>query len=77
MLDSGVPLDWKVSLMDNPGFGETRECITHLADTSMVFSSAYIYLVQMENVEGTEVAKFFIELDKIDRGNCNESKLCY
>lgn len=76
MLENGVPLDWKVSLMDNPGFGETREHITHLADISMAFSSAYIYLVQMENIGGTEAAKFFIELDKIDRGKCNESNLC-
>ena len=69
MLDKGVPLEWIVSLMDNPGFGETRECITHLADASMVFSSAYIYLLQLENVGGTEAAKFFTELDKIDRGS--------
>ena len=70
MLDERVPMDWKVSLMDNPGFGETKECITHLADAAMVFSSAYIYLMQPGNVEGTyaEAAKFFTELDKIDRG---------
>ena len=68
MLDERVPLDWRVSLMDNPGFGETKECITHLADAAMVFSSAYIYLMQPGNIEGTEAAKFFTELDKIDRG---------
>ena len=69
MLDRGVPLDWKVNLVDNPGFGETRECITHLANASMITSSAYIYLVQMENIDGTEAANFFTELVKIDRGN--------
>jgi hypothetical protein len=68
MLDIGVPMDWKVSLMDNPGFGETRECVTHLADASMVFSSAYIYLMQLEIVGGSEAAKFFTELRKIDKG---------
>ena len=71
VLDKGVPLDWIVSLMDNPGFGEIREYITHLADASMIFSSAYIYLMQLENVGGTEAAKFFTELDKIDRGSMN------
>ena len=68
MLDKGVPMDWIVSLMDNPGFGDIEECITHLADASMVFSSAYIYLMQLENVKGKEAAKFFEELNKIDRG---------
>jgi hypothetical protein len=68
MLDERVPMDWKVSLMDNPGFGETMECITHLADTSIVFSSAYIYLMQLGNIEGTEAKKFFTELAKSDKG---------
>ena len=68
MLDERVPMDWKVNLMDNPGFSETKECIANLADASIVFSSAYIYLMQPGNVEGTEAAKFFTELDKIDRG---------
>ena len=68
MLDDGVPEDWKVSLVDNPGFGEAKECITELADASMVTSSAYIYLVQTENVGGKEAAAFFMELDKLDKG---------
>ena len=68
MLDEGVPDDWTVSLIDNPGFGEMKENITRLADASMVFSSAYIYLLQLGNLGGTEVAKFFTELDKLDRG---------
>ena len=68
MLDIGVPLDWTVNLIDNPGFGETRKWITHLADNAMVFSSAYIYLMQMESIGGMDVAKFFTQLDKIDRG---------
>ena len=68
MLDIGVPSDWTVNIIDNPGFGETRKWITHLANNSMVFSSAYIYLLQMESIGGTDVAKFFTDLNKIDSG---------
>ena len=75
MLDERVPMDWKVSLMDNPGFGETTKCITNLADASITFSSAYIYLIQLENVGGTEADKFFTALNKIDGGTVESLRI--
>ena len=70
LLSECIPPGWTVSIIDNPGFGEANEHITQLAEASMVISSAYIYLMQTENVGGREAADFFRELKKID-----ESKL--
>ena len=57
--------------MDNPGFGEAKEHITQLAEASMVTSSAYIYLMQTENVGGREAAEFFMELLRTDKRMCD------
>lgn len=54
--------------MDNPGFGEAKEHVTQLADASMISSSAYIYLMQWENIGGKEAAEFFKELAASDKG---------
>lgn len=75
ILDEGVPPEWTVSLVDNPGFGEARENITQLADNSMVTSSAYIYLVQAGDEDGTAAANFFKDLQRKDEGKCALLKL--
>ena len=62
LLAGRVPPGWTVSLVDNPGFGEAKEHVVQLADASLVTSSAYIYLLQTENIGGTEAAEFFKEL---------------
>ena len=56
-----------MSITDNPGFGEAKEHITQLAEASVVTSSAYIYLMQTENIGGREAADFFEELQKMDK----------
>lgn len=66
VLDEGVPPEWTISLVDNPGFGEASKWITQVADASLVASSAYIYLIQAEGIEGTAAADFFTELHKKD-----------
>ena len=43
--------------------------MVQLADASLVSSSAYIYLLQTENIGGTEAAEFFKELVTKDRSN--------
>ena len=68
MFSGSVPLGWKVSIIDNPGFGETKEQITQLAEASMVTSCAYIYLLQTENIGGRDTADFFKQLKRIDEG---------
>lgn len=68
MLAKKVPHGWIVSLVDNPGFGEAKEHVTQIADASIVTSSAYIYLLQTENIGGKEAAEFFKELNEKDPG---------
>ena len=68
LLADRVPPGWTVSLVDNPGFGEAKEHVVQLADASLITSTAYIYLLQTENIGGTEVADFFKELSQKD--NC-------
>ena len=67
LLADKVPSGWTISLVDNPGFGEAKEHITQLADASIVSSSAYIYLLQTENIGGKEVAEFFRQLNETDQ----------
>ena len=69
LLADKVPHGWTVSLVDNPGFGEAKEHVVQLADASLLTSSAYIYLLQTENIGGTEAADFFKELDRLDKSN--------
>ena len=68
MFSGSVPPGWKMTIIDNPGFGETEEQITQPAEDSMVTSCAYIYLLQTENIGGRDVADFFKELKRIDEG---------
>lgn len=67
LLADKVPSGWKVNLVDNPGFGEAREHVTQLAEASIVTSSAYIYLLQTENIGGEEAEEFFKELAQKDK----------
>ena len=67
VLSGSMPPGWTVSIIDNPGFGEAKEHITQLAEASMVTSSAYIYLIQTENVGGREAADFFKQLQSMDK----------
>ena len=67
LLAGKVPPGWTVSLMDNPGFGEAKEHVVQLAEASMVTSSSYIYLLQTENIGGTEAEEFFKELIRKDK----------
>ena len=73
LLADKVPHGWTVSLVDNPGFGEAKEHVVQLADASLLTSSAYIYLLQTENIGGTEAADFFKELARLDK--CNDIRL--
>ena len=66
VLSGSMPPGWTVSIIDNPGFGEAKEHITQLAEASMATSSAYIYLIQTENVGGREAADFFKQLQSMD-----------
>ena len=67
VLSGSIPPGWTVSIIDNPGFGEAKEHITQLAEASMATSSAYIYLIQTENVGGREAADFFKQLQSMDK----------
>lgn len=68
LLTGSIPPGWEVSIVDNPGFGEAKEHITQLAEASMVTSSAYIYLMQTEDIGGKDAEHFFKSLQKADEG---------
>ena len=72
ILSEGCPNEWTVTLVDNPGFGENKEYITQLASAALVTSSAYIYLMTTESVDGTAAAEFFKMLQEKDPGECME-----
>ena len=59
---------WKVSLVDNPGFGEAKECISTMADASMKASCAYIYLLPAGSIGGKETMSFYKALNAKDTG---------
>ena len=59
---SEVPPGYSVSLVDNPGYGETNEHITQLADDSAKISSVYVYVTQSGNIAGVTDFEFFRKL---------------
>lgn len=69
LLAHNVPPEWTVSLVDTPGFGEAIEHVQQLAEDSFEVSAAYIYLLQTENIGGTDVFETFSSLAEKDPGN--------
>ena len=67
MLAENVPPEWIISLVDNPGFGDTKKHISQLAASSVSSSCAYIYLLQAENIDGIEADEFFKALHERDK----------
>ena len=59
---SGGTHGYRISLLDNPGFGETNEYITQLADTSAKSSSVYVYVTESANVASITDFNFFENL---------------
>ena len=70
LLVGSVPKGWTVSLVDNPGFGEAKEHVTHMASVSMRISSAFIYLLETGSIGGEEAAKFFKKLIEKEALSC-------
>ena len=66
LLKGKVPSGWIVSLVDNPGFGEAQEHIEQIADSSLLISSAYFYLLETGSIGGKEAAGFYNELYRRD-----------
>ena len=64
-----APPSWKVYLVDNAGFGEAgQEGIIKQANTALVTSSAYVYVMTYESLgDSKDVAAFQRIYDK-DRG---------
>ena len=68
-LNEGIPPGWTAKLVDNPGYGDANEYMTQLADASAVTTSAYVYLMQIEQIEGQAAVNFFKQIQKT--GKCN------
>ena len=43
-------MGWTISLVDNPGFGESKQCIAQATSESWESSTAYIYLTSKDSV---------------------------
>lgn len=59
---SGDTHGYRISLLDNPGFGETNEYITQVADVSAKSSSVYVYVTESANVASVTDFNFFKNL---------------
>ena len=59
-------------MTDNPGFGEAhQEYITQLAETSLKTSTAYLYVVDVGQLQDKVDAHSFELLHAKDEGNLN------
>lgn len=64
MVDSG----WSVSLVDNPGYGESNEYIQQVADASIMISAAYILVTCSKSMDSHATASFLKKLSEKDKG---------
>lgn len=55
-----------MSLLDTPGFGETRDHIQKHAEVAFGLSAAYIYLLPLEEIAGEASQSFFEDLQAHD-----------
>ena len=68
LLTENVPPGWRVSLVDNPGFADSKEHVSKLAESSIGNSAAYIYLIETQQLMGKEDRDAFTFLAKQDPG---------
>lgn len=68
LLCDQVPHDWKLTLIDNPGFGDARQNVAQIASESVYTSSVYIYLLETNSIGGQVAARFFMDLINKDKG---------
>jgi hypothetical protein len=71
LLGENTPSGWTVNIVDTPGFRDIKENIQEVAKESVDVSAAYIYLLQTENVGGSEVSELLEPLATKDQGRLN------
>ena len=59
---------WSISLMDNPGFGESNVYIQQFADASIMISAAYILVTCTNNMDSRATTSFLKKLSEKDKG---------
>jgi hypothetical protein len=60
--------DWKLSIVDNPGFNESTDYITERAKWSLKHSSACILVTTYAQYQQKDIAKFIESVYKENRG---------
>jgi hypothetical protein len=60
--------DWKLSIVDNPGFNESTDYITERAKWSLKHSSACIFVTTYDQYQQKDTAKFIEAVYKENRG---------
>jgi hypothetical protein len=60
--------EWKLSIVDNPGFNESSDCITEMAKWSLKHSSACIFVTTHDQYQQKAIAEFIEAVYKENRG---------
>lgn len=67
LLGQNTPHGWTVNIVDTPGFRDVNDHIQQVAKETVDFSAGYIYLLQTENVSGSEVSELLKPLARKDQ----------
>lgn len=60
--------DWKIYLVDNPGFGDANKGVSDLATTAVTSSSSYVYIMNYKQLGDEEDTKAFKLMAAKDKG---------
>jgi len=61
--------DWKIDLIDNPGFGDAKKGVSDLATAAVTSSSSYVYIMNYTQLGDHEDTKAFRLMAAKDKGN--------
>lgn len=68
IIDPPLGTEWKIDLIDNPGFGEAKEGVSDLATTAVTSSSSYVYIMNYKQLGDDEDTKAFRLMAAKDKG---------
>ena len=68
IIDPPLGTEWKIDLIDNPGFGDANKGVSDLATTAVTSSSSYVYIVNYKQLRDDEDTKAFRLMAAKDKG---------
>ena len=60
--------DWKIYLIDTPGFGDANKGVSDLATTAVTSSSSYVYIMNYKHLGDEEDTRAFKLMAAKDKG---------